>query len=79
MMFKVGDRVLIKYPVWWWCYSNDTGIIISNGSFVNRFYVEKTKKLNVSGTKVKIWVSGERLSIDTQYYRDKKINELLNG
>ena len=78
-IFKQGDRVQIKYRNF-----SSTGIIISNGSFSSpsgprRYHVEKTKELTVQGTKVKVWLSSEQLSIDTQYYRDEKLKELLNG
>ena len=43
----------------------------------NRYFVKKSTK-NVDGNNVLSWVSGDDIKIDKQYYRNLKLEKLLN-
>lgn len=70
MYFNVGDRVLTN--------EGDICTIIVIHRILNRYYIRYIEKLNVQGTNVDSWVSYSDIKIDNGYYRDLKIEQILN-
>lgn len=42
-----------------------------------RYLIKYHDKYTINGTKVQTWVDEDDIMIDIEYYRDKKINEIL--
>lgn len=72
--FKVGDMVKdIRREA----YKDDPIKIIKvNG---NRYQLEYLNVYNVQGTNMLFWVDVEDIELDLEYYREQKINNILNG
>lgn len=68
--FKIGDRVV--------CKSLRRYEVLSVISQNNRYYVKYIDSYTVVGDNVCSWISGSVVDLDIAYYRDKKINEILN-
>ena len=69
---KVGDRVR---------YINDepASIIDVSTDRTYRIKIEYLKVLNVSGYNVKSWVDENDITLDIEYYRNLKIEKILNN
>jgi len=67
-MFNSGDKVIF----------NNSQYIITYKSENNRYFITAKNIHNVSGKKVKKWVDGTDLKLDVQFYREQKINEIIN-
>ena len=83
-MIKVGDRVKVvrfrqfkKELV-----DNIKGSIevveVMNWRKNNRYKIELHGVLNVQGNHVIKWISEDDITLDIEYYRDQKLNKLLN-
>lgn len=70
MYFNVGDRVITN--------KGDNCSIIVIQRLSNRYYIRYIEKLNVSGTNVDSWVDYSDIKVDKEYYRDLKIEQILN-
>ncbi len=87
MVFKIGDRVT-------WVHKPNIHVsgqceILEASLYphkthdsqdrYDRYKIRKIGQYNVVGAEVETWVSSDDIKIDTEYYRDLKIKELLNG
>jgi len=76
-MFNIGDKVLFgkkhiskkEYEA----FITDKHELNSN-----RYFITIEKQLNVQGEQVKRWVDGTDLKLDVQFYREQKINKIIN-
>ena len=77
--FKIGDRVTLKPqdPKSDWLHYSAEIIDIWVTTYNNRIKIRAISSKNVSGNFVESWVASDDLEIDTQYYRDLKLNEIL--
>lgn len=68
---NIGDRVIYKYY---------KAIIIGKAStsLPKRIFIKLINISNLEGSEVKTWVCVDELKIDVAYYRNIKINKLLN-
>jgi hypothetical protein len=72
--YEVGDRVL----------KNDhrgkhNCIIIAIHRPNNRYYIRYLDNFNTQVTNVESWVAYSDIELDREYYRDLKIEQILNG
>jgi hypothetical protein len=68
--YEVGDRVL---------KGKEPCVIIVIHRPNNRYYIRYLENYNVQGTNVERWVAYSDIELDKQYYRDLKIEQILNG
>ena len=69
--YNVGDRVRTFY-------GDDICFIIAIHRPNNRYYIRYTEDMNVQGTNVDTWVAYSDIKLDKEYYRDLKINQILD-
>ena len=70
---KVGDRVRnLRIEAY-----KDEPIIIDNEGPYNRYHIKYLNVYNVSGTNMVSWVDDGDLTLDIEYYREQKINKIL--
>lgn len=73
---KIGDRVNVR--VRW--YEDEPGVIIDIGKTnLNRYYIKYLNILNVSGNNKVSWEDVGDLTLDIEYYREQKLNKILDG
>jgi hypothetical protein len=76
-MFNIGDKVLfgknhlskIEY---------EATITNKHELRPNRYFITIEKQFNQQGDQVKRWVDIRDLRLDVQYYRDQKLNQIIN-
>jgi hypothetical protein len=72
--FKVGDRVRnIRVEAY-----KDEPIFIHGESDFNRYHITYLNVYNVSGTNMVSWVDAGDITLDIEYYRNLKIEKILN-
>jgi hypothetical protein len=74
-MFNIGDRVKELGRD---CYRDEPIEIISTLKENKRYHLKYLNVFNVQGTNMLFWVHEDDIILDKEYYRDKKINEVLN-
>lgn len=71
---KVGDRVRnIKVEAY-----KDEPIIIDNKGPFNRYHIKYLNVYTVQNTNMLSWVNEDDLTLDIEYYRNLKIEKILN-
>jgi len=76
-MFNIGDKVLFgKYLLSKIEY--ETTITDKHELNPNRYFITIEKQLNAQGDQVKRWVDIRDIRLDKQYYRNIKINQIIN-
>jgi hypothetical protein len=76
-MFNIGDKVLFgKYLLSKIEY--EATITDKHELNPNRYFITIEKQLNVQGDQVKQWVDIRDIRLDKQYYRNIKINQIIN-
>jgi len=76
-MFNIGDKVLFGKNH----FSKkeyEATITDKNELNPNRYFITIEKQFNIGGNQVKRWVHIRDIRLDVQYYREQKINEILN-
>ena len=74
-MFNIGDKVLFgKYPK----IEYEAFISDKHELNPNRYVITIEKQLNVQGDQFKRWVDIRDIRLDKQYYRNIKINQIIN-
>jgi len=68
--YEVGDRVL---------RGKEPCVIVAIHRPNNNYYIRYFENYNVQGTNVERWISYDEIKLDKQYYRDLKIEQILNG
>ena len=72
--YEVGDRVIkVDHR------GNQNCIIIVIHRPNNRYYIRYIDNFNTQGTNVERWVAYSDIELDREYYRDLKINQILDG
>ena len=72
-ILKVGDRVRNVRG-----YEDEPAIIIDESTDrTYRLKIEYLKVLNVSGSNVRTWVNESDITLDIEYYRNLKIENIL--
>ena len=73
---KVGDRVRNIRVRW---YHDEPAVVIDIGkNDLNRYYIKYLNILNVSGNSKVSWVDIDDIALDIEYYRNLKIEKILN-
>lgn len=72
--YEVGDRVIKADH-----RGNHNCIIIVIHRPNNRYYIRYLDNFNTQGTNVERWVAYSDIKLDKEYYRDLKINQILDG
>ncbi len=73
-MIKVGDRVRnIRAEVY-----KDEPIVVIDKSWRNRYHIEYLNVYTVQNTNMLSWVDEGDITLDIEYYRELKLEELLN-
>ena len=73
--FKVGDRVRnVRVEVY-----KDEPIVVHGESDFNRYHITYLNVYNVSGTNMLAWVDAGDITLDIEYYREQKLNKILDG
>ena len=73
-ILKVGDRVRnVKIEAY-----KDEPIVIDSEVDFNRYHIKYLNVYNVSGTRMASWVDGSDITLDIEYYRNLKIEKILN-
>jgi hypothetical protein len=76
-MFNIGDKVLFgKYLLSKIEY--EAFITDKHELNPNRYFITIEKQFNKQGDQVKRWVDVTDIRIDKQYYRNIKINQIIN-
>ena len=71
---KVGDRVRnVRVGVY-----KDEPIVIDGEAAFNRYHIKYLNVFTVSGTNMVNWVDGGDITLDIEYYRNLKIENILN-
>jgi hypothetical protein len=71
---KVGDRVRnIRIESY-----KDEPIVIDGEAETNRYHIKYLNVYTVSGTNMLSWVDGGDITLDREYYRNLKIESILN-
>lgn len=72
-ILKVGDRVRnVRVETY-----KDEPIVIHGKSDFNRYHITYLNVYNVSGTNMVDWVDAGDITLDTEYYRNLKIEKIL--
>ena len=73
-MIKVGDRVRnIRAEVY-----KDEPIVVTDKSWRNRYHIKYLNVYTVQNTNVLSWVDEDDITLDIEYYRNLKIENILN-
>ena len=73
-MIKIGDRVRnIREEVY-----KDEPIVVIDKSWRNRYHIEYLNVYTVQNTNVLSWVDEDDITLDIEYYRNLKIENILN-
>jgi hypothetical protein len=71
---KVGDRVRnIRVEVY-----KDEPIVVIDIYDNKRYHIKYLNVYTVQNTNMLSWVDGDDITLDIEYYRDQKLNKLLN-
>ncbi len=71
---KVGDRVRnIRLEVY-----KDEPIVVIDIYDNKRYHIKYLNVYTVQNTNMLSWVDGDDITLDIEYYRDQKLNKLLN-
>ena len=74
-ILKVGDRVRnvriesYKYEP----------IVVIDKSWRNRYHIKYLNVYTVQNTNMLSWVDEDDITLDIEYYRNEKLNEILDG
>ena len=72
-MIKVGDRVRnIRAEVY-----KDEPIVVIDKSWRNRYHIKYLNVYTVQNTNMLSWVDEGDITLDIEYYRNKKLNRIL--
>jgi len=78
-MFKIGDKVIFKRgKVGSKDYIQESEIIETSNYSLNKRYKIKTNSKTVSNRFVETWVSSSEIDLDKSYYRNLKIESIIN-
>ena len=73
-ILKVGDRVRnVRVDVY-----KDEPIVIDVEAAFNRYHIKYLNVFTVSGDNMVSWVGGNDITLDIEYYRNLKIESILN-
>ena len=73
-MIKVGDRVRnIRTEAY-----KDEPIVVIDKSWRNRYHIKYLNVYTVQDTNVLSWVDEDDITLDIEYYRNLKIENILN-
>jgi hypothetical protein len=73
-MIKIGDRVRnIREEVY-----KDEPIVVIDKSWRNRYHIEYLNVYTVQNTNMLSWVDEDDITLDIEYYRNLKIENILN-
>jgi hypothetical protein len=73
-MIKVGDRVRnISVGTY-----KDEPIVVIDKSWRNRYHIKYLNVYTVQNTNVLSWVDEDDITLDVEYYRNLKIENILN-
>ena len=73
-MIQVGDRVRnISTKVY-----KDEPIVVIDKSWRNRYHIEYLNVYTVQNTNMLSWVDESEITLDIEYYRNLKLEKLLN-
>jgi hypothetical protein len=73
-MIQIGDRVRnIRTEVY-----KDEPIVVIDKSWRNRYHIEYLNVYTVQNTNMLSWVDEDDITLDIEYYRELKLEELLN-
>jgi hypothetical protein len=73
-MIKVGDRVRnIRTEAY-----KDEPIVVIDKSWRNRYHIQYLNVYTVQNTNVLSWVDEDDITLDVEYYRNLKIENILN-
>lgn len=73
-MIQVGDRVKnISTEVY-----KDEPIIVIDKSWRNRYHIKYLNVYTVQNTNMLSWVDESEITLDIEYYRNLKLEKLLN-
>ena len=72
-MIKVGDRVRnIRIEAY-----KDEPIVVIDKSWRNRYHIQYLNVYTVQNTDMLSWVDGGDITLDIEYYRNLKIEKIL--
>ncbi len=83
-MYNIGDRVIVVGSFVWTsgCMNKAEVISTSETDLVThisyRYLVRYLDQYNTQGDRVTSWLPDYNIKIDTQYYREEKINKIIN-
>ena len=73
-MIQIGDRVRnIRTEVY-----KDEPIVVIDKSWRNRYHIKYLNVYTVQDTNVLSWVDEDDITLDIEYYRNLKIENILN-
>jgi hypothetical protein len=73
-MIKIGDRVRnIRTEAY-----KDEPIVVIDKSWGNRYHIKYLNVYTVQNTNVLSWVDEDDITLDVEYYRNLKIENILN-
>ena len=72
-MIQIGDRVRnIRVEVY-----KDEPIVVIDKSERNRYHIKYLNVYTVQNTNMLSWVDKDDITLDIEYYRNKKLNKIL--
>lgn len=75
MRFNIGDRVRnTEIEI----YKDEPIVVVATLYKNNRYHIRYLNVFNVQGTCMMNWVHEDTIELDKEYYRDIKLNEILN-
>jgi hypothetical protein len=73
-MIQIGDRVRnIRAEVY-----KDEPIVVIDKSWRNRYHIKYLNVYTVQNTNMMSWVGEDDITLDIEYYRNSKLEKLLN-
>lgn len=72
-ILKVGDRVRNVRGY------EDEPIVVIDKSWRNRYHIKYLNVYTVQNTNMLSWVDEDDITLDIEYYRNEKLNEILDG
>lgn len=76
MSFNIGDGVKELNRAY---YKNEPIEIIATFKKNKRYHLKYLNVFTVQGTNMLFWVREDEIELDKEYYREQKINQLLDG
>ena len=73
-ILKVGDRVRNVRGRY-----EDEPIVVIDKSWRNRYHIKYLNVYTVQNTNMLSWVDEDDITLDIEYYRNEKLNEILDG